>query len=707
MGKNVFSFNHEAKLAKEKLASSGLTLDDAKTLRIEILSREHTAKLHDSCKPLASLIFNYISPYILSLVAEAGRPFRGRYLEEEKGFTQQTESKRSRYFQLPGTGVNAYFPMNLNLGWQKVIQDPSIDILITEGELKAASATKLGLPTIGLGGVYNFRSAKLGIEFIQDLDRINWRQRNVYIVYDSDFRTNGDVCNAINLISEQLMDRGAIPLMIMLPDATDKKKNGLDDFIVEMKNMALPVLKDLMRNAPSMMSAKNLWELNKKVIYVMNPGIIVNTQTNQLMNAMPFKEHHFSNITTTEMKLDKDGDWVIKPIQAAPAWLKWPCRNEATTMTYAPGKPRIIQSDDATQIYNTWTGWGRKPIEGDIQPFLELLDHLFTGSEPKAKQWFLRWCAYPLQYPGIKLFSSVLFHGRVHGTGKSAIGYALGKIYGKNFTEIDQDDLAAPFNEWAENKQFILGDDLSTSGSDRRHDAGKLRKLITQNEMRVKKKYIPAFSIPDCINYFFTANVPDAFFLEDTDRRSFIHEVIVDPLSEEFYAEFDLWLHGNGPSHLFHYLLNLDLDDFNPNAPAFITEAKRQMIQDVKSDHGAWCARLMKNPDEILTIGGVALKRDLYTNKELRALYDPMDKHRVGGQGLGNELKKTGFRRVLGGQDIKIHSREHGRLYEQDRYYAVRNGAYWHAPERTRKEIIDHILNADAAQPAQTKPKRY
>lgn len=700
MGKNVVSFKNEVKLAKEKLASSGLTLEDAKTLSIEILNREQTSKLHETCKPLASLRFNYISPYSVSLVTYKDyAPFRGRYLEEEKGFAQQTDNKKSRYFQLPGTAVLPYFPRNLEIGWKKVIQDPSIDILITEGELKAASAAKLGLPTIGLGGVYNFRSAKLGIEFIPDLDRINWRQRNVYIVYDSDFRTNGDVCNAINLISEQLMNRGAIPLMIMLPDATDKKKNGLDDFIVEMKNMALPVLKDLMRNAPTMMSAKNLWELNQKVIYVVDPGVIINISTNQVMNPMPFKEHHFSNISTTEMKLDKDGNWTIKPIQAAPAWLKWPCRNEATTMTYAPGKPRIIQSDDATQTYNTWTGYGCKPIEGDVQPFLDLLDHIFTGAEPEAKQWFLRWCAYPLQYQGMKLFSSVLLHGRVHGTGKSAIGYALGKIYGKNFTEIDQDDLTAPFNEWAVNKQFILADDLSTSGSDRRHDAGKLRKLITQKEIRIKKKYIPSYSIPDCINYFFTANVPDAFFLEDTDRRSFIHEVVVPPLSEEFYAEYDLWLHGKGPSHLFYYLLNLDLDDFNPMAPAIVTHAKRRMIHDVKSDIGSWCSTLMDSPDQILVMGEIKLNRDLYTPKELLMMYDPLGKARVTANGLGRELKRIGFQQVLNG-DTFIAGKN-----IKSAYYAIRNTKMWLSANR--RDIIDHIVTSDAPQPAQTKTKRY
>ena len=58
-----------------------------------------------------------------------------------------------------------------------------------------------------------------------------------------------------------------------------------------------------------------------------------------------------------------------------------------------------------------------------------------------------------------------------------------------------------------------MGDDVT--GSDKRADADFLKKLITQKELRVNVKYLPAYTVKDCINYFFTANHPDSFFLED------------------------------------------------------------------------------------------------------------------------------------------------------------------------------------------------
>src|SRR5690606_17830809 len=153
--------------------------------------------------------------------------------------------------------------------------------------------------------------------------------------------------------------------------------------------------------------------------------------------------------------------------------------------------------------------------------------------------------------PGVKMFSSAVVYGIKHGTGKSLIGYTLGRIYGKNFTEIKQKDLHSQFNEWAEARQFVMGDDIT--GSDKRHDADILKTLITQQELRINPKYVSSYVVPDCINYFFTSNQPDAFFLEDDDRRFFVHEVKVGPLPEEFYMDYELWLHTGGAAAVFHY----------------------------------------------------------------------------------------------------------------------------------------------------------
>jgi len=678
-------------LGLAKLASSGLTTEDAQHLGMHFLDPIETQSLHKNFKPVPSLKIPYFDPFDpqkpLTGWPKWPQFYRLRYLKTPSDFASLANKKPPRYVQEPDSGVCSYFPHLPNINWKEILNDTWQPLIITEGEFKAAKACKEGFPTIGLGGVYNFKSAKLGISFLQELERVNWIKRYVYIAYDSDFRSNPMVCSALNELAEELRQRGAIPNLVPLPDVVENAKTGLDDFLI-----ARPAdeLGSLMRDGSYPLTlAQSLWRLNDQVTYVYNPGLVIMHETGQKISPSQFKDHAFSTADYVEQVVKDNGNISLRPASAAQAWLKWPMRREVGKLTYAPGRDQVIPAGSVmTSMYNTWPGWGVEPKKGDVAPFLRLIDHLFTGADPEAKKWFINWCAYPLQFPGTKMFSSAAIHGIKHGTGKSLIGYSLGRIYGRNFTEIKQTDLHAGFNEWAENRQFVLGDDVT--GSDRRADADMLKKLITQRELRLNPKYVPSYVVPDCINYLWTSNQPDAFFLEDDDRRFFIHEVMVGPLSEEFYVDYDIWLDTGGSAAIFHYLLNIDTSDFNPAAPAMRTAAKDRMTADVRSDLGSWVRMLIQNPDAVLRIGDIPMKGDLFTNRQLLKIYDPEQRTRTTANGLGRELRRAGVPQVLDGKPIKT---EDG----QDRFYVLRNREKW---VRATFDQVRTYLAEDA------KPKR-
>lgn len=195
---------------------------------------------------------------------------------------------------------------------------------------------------------------------------------------------------------------------------------------------------------------------------------------------------------------------------------------------------------------------------------------------------------------------------------------------------------------------------------------------------------MPSYVVPDCINYYFTSNHPDAFFLEDDDRRFFIHEVTQPPLPEIFYAEYDLWLDTGGSSAVFDYLLHLDVSDFNPAATAFRTMAKDRMIADGQSDLGGWVRSLQATPDYVLRIGEIPLTKDLYTSKELLQLYDPSGKTGTTANGLGRELRRAGIMYVFNGRPIRLLDGSQGR------YYAVRNDVKWGSAQP--QAIVQHLM---------------
>lgn len=159
--------------------------------------------------------------------------------------------------------------------------------------------------------------------------------------------------------------------------------------------------------------------------------------------------------------------------------------------------------------------------------------------------------------------------------------------------------------------------------------------------------------MPDRINYYFTSNHPDSFFLEDDDRRFFIHEVKGVPLPKSFYNAYEKWMGkdevvGPGIPALFAYLLSLDLSDFDPTGHAPATDAKRDMIDGGRSDLASWVAMLRDDPDTVLRIDQQILKFDLWRAEDLLTLYDPMEKGKVTANGLARELRRAGFQRPCG-----------------------------------------------------------
>lgn len=684
--------DHRAQgLGEKKLASSGLTLGDAKQLGITCLGAQQTARLHPSFKQLCSLKIAYLDHLGQPLPdwPQAEPFFRVRYLEAPTDFNGISEKKPTRYVQAPNTAPVAYYPQLFD-GWAELCEDPDQPLIITEGELKAAKACKEGFPTLGLGGVYNWRSNRLGIEWLPSLNPIEWRKRNVYLCFDSDYRTNPMVCAALRDLANELQRRGAFCYLVALPQLPGLEKVGLDDFLVHAGPSANGMFRELLTQAEPLGLTAPLWQMNERYVYIRKPGLIVDQRDMEnKVSPGAFKEHLESSTNYQERQVKADGNISYKAVSAAGAWLKWPLRLEAARLTYRPGDPRFIDNE-----LNTWPGWGCQAKHGGVEPFLQLLKHLFTGAEPGALSWFLRWCAYPLQYPGVKMFSSTVIHGIRHGTGKSLIGYTLGRIYGKNFTEINQMDLHNNFNEWAESKQFVMGDDVT--GSNKRQDADFLKKMITQKELRINAKYTPSYVVPDCINYFFTSQHPDSFFLEDDDRRFFIHEVLVGPQDEEAYVEYMLWLETGGAEALFDYLLQLDLGDFNPAAPAYRTAAKERMISTGRSDLGSWVRQLLAVPEQVLRVGDVKAVKDLFTSKELLMYYDPEGRTKTTANGLGRELSRAGIRQVSDGKPLRLSDGS------QARYYAVRNVDHWLAQQP--QALIAHL---EGGQPKRGRRKKY
>src|SRR5665647_3225343 len=182
----------------------------------------------------------------------------------------------------------------------------------------------------------------------------------------------------------------------------------------------------------------------------------------------------------------------MKDMTHAEAWMSSPARLGFEDLVFSPGDGKVVDGS-----INLWRGWGVESKAGDVSLWNELLDHIFNGDN-EMRQWFECWVAYPIQNPGIKLNTAVVFWSSQQGVGKTLIGETVGKIYGKHFSVISATELHSAFNNWARDCQFVLGEE--NSSADHRADANKLKHLITGGTVFVNEKYQPALEMKNRVN---------------------------------------------------------------------------------------------------------------------------------------------------------------------------------------------------------------
>ena len=140
--------------------------------------------------------------------------------------------KPVKYENPQGTGIRLDCPPRC----QSMLGNPEIPIFFVEGVKKADSLASRGCCAVTLSGVWNFkgRNALGGTTVLADFDYITFKGREVNICYDSDYRDNPSVNQALYRLAEHLRRKGCSRLnAICLPQGHEGKKTGVDDYLAE------------------------------------------------------------------------------------------------------------------------------------------------------------------------------------------------------------------------------------------------------------------------------------------------------------------------------------------------------------------------------------------------------------------------------------------------------------------------------------------
>lgn len=627
------------------------------------------------------------------------------------GFQAQTEG--GKYGQRRGTMPAAYWAPRVE--YSTWATKPEIPILITEGEFKAIVvdniANSVGHTTvvaIGLGGVFNWQSKKLGVDLLPKLKDVKWMGRRVYIAFDMDMQTNPFVALALQRLFNKLAGLGAV-CGVLTWDGT--KGKGIDDFLCQCPSRRAAWL-ELLATAQQPVHVIAAAELNKRFVYVEREQKIWDMQNVCYVTVKSFSQEFFTEKCKiqTSVKQTANGPVpVMKELSMGAYWLQSSIRSAVVGLQFVPGGKPIVEQpmpfgDGMLKYLNTWRGWGvgltgraLKPVKGDVEPFKRFIKAAFGNEDQAHCEYLEKRLAWIFQQPTVKHPTWIYIIGRPY-QGKSTLLKLIAELVGQTCTSnIDERALQSQFAEWRAEKLLVTLDDSSVK--DRHLVQQLLKRLTTEEHSQVNKKYQSEYTASNYTTFFFAANGVDAL-LEHDDRRALVlsAECSWDYAKGE-WKEFDDWRRSvDGKQALLHYLMyevKLEAGFLEETPPR--TQARELVIE---SGASSWDSFLMhvsttvngltwRGPasGELRTWTPTVISADM-----LKALYGLMnngheDKYEIKLAALGMKFARYGARKCMPTDSLDARGRlfiaEHQvQLWTWDKRWI----------SRTREEYIDEFM---------------
>lgn len=272
----------------------------------------------------------------------------------------------------------------------------------------------------------------------------------------------------------------------------------------------------------------------------------------------------FSNITEPSFESIKDFKYrflhepQISGLNAGDAWLRWQNKRFCPGgLEFSPGFQ--LESPDKLNLFR---GFAVKPVAGDVEPFLFHVREVICKKDEILTKYVLQFFAHLLQKPGEKPSVALLLKS-MPGAGKNALYAPFKKILGEYAQASNGDDpITGRFNSSLANKLLVFGDEVDLRS---RKSLDRMKSLISENTLQVEYKGREMTNFPNYIRFFFATNLDQVLRADARERRY----VILEPSQKlaqniDYFKHYFDWVENrNGPAHLMHYLLNLDISDFN------------------------------------------------------------------------------------------------------------------------------------------------
>ena len=219
-------------------------------------------------------------------------------------------------------------------------------------------------------------------------------------------------------------------------------------------------------------------------------------------------------------------------------WKKVKYKIESAFIEFNPNKPEGLYKENDFYYYNFFKNtnvrkkmleiYNKHKKEGNLKkdvlsivekfPFVNLLFDSLTNFDKKNKEYFLNWLAYVF-ITHKKTMNTIIFKG-IEGTGKGLLfEKIIQKVFPKNQTTvISNDELNNSFNEFLENKSFIIANEVQDY-TNKKSVYEKLKQWITDEMVNLNAKHTRMRNATNFVNFLIFSNNDYPVPITITDRR--------------------------------------------------------------------------------------------------------------------------------------------------------------------------------------------
>lgn len=513
------------------------------------------------------------------------------YFDMQGRLTPQVQQRQrageTRYFRAEGDGINRLY-------WTPTIKhemhDLTIPLFIVEGEKKALCLQSHLLghsirgSVVGLSGV-SMWDALVTNPIPMSLTKPETR-RPVYLIFDFNSpksKSNANTRWEETKLSRALNNMGADVKLVRWRGEGEQK---IDDYLV-----AGGLWHDVELSTPEEFAYSHQYFNDH---YAKYHGDVV-----RLADAFIYTTHQFRNAYS-----DKNTLVGKKKVMHTTEWLDW---------SYVPKIKEIIFQPRATGEYpevidgrlNRWHGWDVQGVEGNVEPWVDLLDHLGLDD------WARCWLAHIFQKPWEQPANYLAIFSPQQGCGKGLLVETLQGLLGMYWTKGSEELWLDKFNAALAHNLLVISDELvMLRVNEQNRLKAKIKEICGNDKLVVRAMRTDAVVMDNFTRLIFTGNNENLVYIDQADRRAACYKI------DKLYGpargtEYIKWMKANTGA-IMHWLQAYDISAWSAKDRAPESSAKVE-VREASMSGIEYFASWVKEQQETA---------DVMTATELMAWYE-------------------------------------------------------------------------------------